>query len=85
MQAVITPRRGFEIIPDYRFVSSLPAQNVGSYQTADLNITYQMKEHLQLSMTGRNLLQPRHPEFAGDNSNAVEIRRAIYGGVGWTW
>jgi iron complex outermembrane receptor protein len=84
-QAVITPRRGFEVMPDYRFVSSLPAQSVGGYQTADLNITYQIREHLQLSMTGRNLLQPRHPEFAGNNSNTVEIGRAVYGGAGWSW
>jgi iron complex outermembrane receptor protein len=84
-QAVFALRKGLEIVPDYRFVGSLPAQNVASYQTADLNITYQMRDHLQLSATGRNLLQPRHGEFQGDNSNIVEIRRAVYGGIGWTW
>ena len=84
-QAVFNPRKGFEIVPDYRFVGSLPGQNIASYQTADLNITYQMKDHLQLSATGRNLLQPRHEEFQGDNSNVVQIRRAVFGGIGWTW
>ncbi|HTV07846.1 MAG TPA: TonB-dependent receptor [Candidatus Aquilonibacter sp.] len=85
VQGVFTPFKGFEIVPDYRFVGSLPAQNIASYQTADLNIDYQVKEHLQLSATGRNLLQPRHAEFPGDASNVVEIRRGVYGGLGWTW
>jgi iron complex outermembrane receptor protein len=84
-QAVFAPQRGLEIVPDYRFVGSLPGQNVASYQTADLNITYQMKDHLQLSATGRNLLQPLHEEFQGDNSNVVQIRRAVFGGIEWTW
>lgn len=84
-QGVFTPRKGFEIVPEYRFVGSLPGQSVASYQTADLNITYKLREHLQLSATGRNLLQPRHQEFLGANSNTVAIRRAVYGGVGWTW
>jgi iron complex outermembrane recepter protein len=85
VQGVFTPVKGLEITPDYRFVSALPAQNVPSYQTADARISYRIANHLELSADGRNLLQPRHREFEGDNSNATEIRRNVNGGLNWTW
>jgi len=85
VQAIISPRPGFEIVPDYRFVSSLPALQIPHYNTADLNVIYHLKEHVALSATGRNLLQPHHQEFTGNNSNAVGIRRSFFGTVNWTW
>jgi hypothetical protein len=72
-------------VPDYRFVSALPADKVPSYQTVDSNISYHVKRHVDLSATGRNLLQPRHQEIEGDNSNAVAIKREVFGGLTWTW
>jgi outer membrane receptor for ferric coprogen and ferric-rhodotorulic acid len=85
VQAILTLRHGFEIVPDCRFVSSLPALQIPLYNTADLNVIYHVKEHLALSATGRNLLQPHHKEFAGNNSNAVGIRRSFFGSANWTW
>ena len=85
VQAVFALRDGFEIVPDYRFVSALPAQNIPHYNTADLTVTYNLKEHLALSATGRNLLQPHHQEFTGNNSNVVGIRRTVFAAVNWTW
>jgi len=85
VQAILTLRRGFEIVPDYRFVSSLPALHIPLYNTADLNVIYHVKEHIALSATGRNLLQPHHQEFTGNNSNAVGIRRDVFGAVNWAW
>jgi iron complex outermembrane receptor protein len=84
-QAILTLRHGFEIVPDYRFVSSLAALHIPLYNTADLNVIYHVKEHLALSAIGRNLLQPHHQEFTGNNSNAVGIRRSIFGTANWTW
>jgi outer membrane receptor for ferric coprogen and ferric-rhodotorulic acid len=55
------------------------------YNTADLNVIYHVRERLALSATGRNLLQPHHQEFAGNNSNAVGVRRSFFGTVNWTW
>ena len=85
VQAIISLQRGFEIVPDYRFVSSLPALHIPLYNTADLNVIYHVKEHLALSATGRNLLQPHHQEFTGNNSNVVGIRRSFFGTVNWAW
>jgi hypothetical protein len=58
---------------------------VPSYQTADLHISDKLKQHLELAVTGRNLLQERHLEITGDNSNVVGIKREVYGGLTWAW
>jgi iron complex outermembrane receptor protein len=75
---------GFDFNLDYRFVSRIPAQGVGSYQTADAHVDWAMNRNWQFSVTGRNLLQPQHQEFNGDNGNYVGIRRAVFARVTWT-
>jgi len=39
--------------------------------------------HVELSVTGQNLLQPHHPEFGGDPGPLVGIRRSIYAKIAW--
>ncbi|MGH9567596.1 MAG: TonB-dependent receptor, partial [Candidatus Angelobacter sp.] len=72
----------FEFDPMYRYVSSLPAQNVRAYQTADLRLAWNLK-HLALSVTGENLLQPHHAEFGMSPGPTVLIKRSIYAKVVW--
>jgi iron complex outermembrane recepter protein len=69
---------------DYRFISRLPAQNVRSYQTMDLHASWKPSESLRLTVAARNLLQPHHHEFAGDNDYPVGIRRTVSAGLTWT-
>jgi iron complex outermembrane receptor protein len=69
---------------DYRFVSRLPAQNVLAYQTMDLHASWLPIKSLRLTVAARNLLQPHHNEFAGDNDNPVGIRRTVSAGITWT-
>ncbi|MHB1938287.1 MAG: TonB-dependent receptor plug domain-containing protein [Acidobacteriaceae bacterium] len=83
IQALFSLPGGIEIDPDYRYMSALPAQHVPAYQTADAHVAWKFKNHFQLSADGRNLLQPSHREFLGDNSNQVGIRREVYGGIRW--
>jgi iron complex outermembrane receptor protein len=85
VEGILALPHGFEIDPDYRFVSALPAQNIPSYQTADVRIGYHVERHLEISANGRDLLQPHHLEYTGDNSNMVGIRRRVYGGLNWSW
>ena len=85
VQGIFTLPHGFEIVPDYRFVSALPADTVPSYQTADARIAYRIDRHFELFVTGRNLLQARHEEIAGDNSNVTAIKREAFGGLTWSW
>jgi iron complex outermembrane recepter protein len=83
-QSLLDLPHGVEFDVDYRFVSQLPAQNVRSYQTADVHSAWKIDDHFALSVSGRNLLQPEHEEFTGDNGNQVGIRRSVYGGLTWT-
>lgn len=77
---------GWEVTPDYRYVSRLPGQNVESYQTMDLRVGYRMlHQKLEAAVDGRNLLQPHHHEFLGDNGNPVGIQREVYGSLGYSW
>lgn len=75
---------GLDLNLDYRFVSRLPAQGVKSYQTADVNVHWKIDRNWSFSVTGRNLLQPQHREFGGENGNPVGIRRAFFAGLTWT-
>ena len=85
VQAILSFPHDVDLTADYRFVSSLGALKVPRYQTADFNLAYHIEEHVTLSASGRNILQPHHQEFTGDNGNAAGIRRNFFGSVDWTW
>ena len=67
----------------YRYVSSLPAQGVKPYSTADVTWSWGISEHYRLTIAGQNLLRPHHAEFGGDPTGIVEIRRGVYGKIAW--
>lgn len=73
----------FEFSQIYRYVSNLPAQLVGAYQTIDARIAWHPNRHLEFSLTGQNLLQPHHPEFGGDPGPPVGIRRTFFAALTW--
>ena len=74
---------------DYRFVSALPAQNVDAYSTMDARFAKRFAHGFELSVAGRNLLQPHHPEFGTDPGatsdlvTLVGIRRSAYIRLAW--
>jgi len=84
-QAIFTLPHSVQLDADYRFVSALPANDVPSYQTANASAIYRLGEHVELRASGRNLLQPRHQETLGANSNQVSIKREAFGGLNWSW
>ncbi len=73
----------FEFSQIYRYVSNLPAQLVGAYQTVDARVAWHPNQHLEFSLTGQNLLQPHHPEFGGDPGLPVGIRRTFFAALTW--
>ena len=76
------PRR-LSLDLDYRYVSALPGLAVPAYSTADARFDWQITRVLELSLVGRNLLQPYHFEFNGDPGPLVGIIRNAY--VEMTW
>ena len=75
--------RKFSLDLTYRYVSALLAQPIPDYSTADARLSWRVYPAFEVSLNGRNLLQPRHFEFQGDPGPLVGIRRSAY--VKLTW
>jgi iron complex outermembrane recepter protein len=84
LQAVIDLPHHVEIVPDYRAMSRLPAEGVRAYQTADAHVEWRFTRRWGVAVNGRNLLQPYHAEFAGNNPAPTGIRRSVYAGLQWS-
>jgi len=83
IQSLVDLPKKFEFDQTYRYVSALPAQTVGSYQTMDARVGWHLTRQLELSIGGQNLLQPHFAQFGGDPGGPVEVRRSVYGKVVW--
>jgi iron complex outermembrane receptor protein len=67
----------------FRYVSLLGAQRVENYETADARFSWHGLPHLEFAVTGQNLFQPHHIEFAGDPSGQVGIKRSVFATITW--
>jgi iron complex outermembrane recepter protein len=67
----------------YRYVSALPAVSAPAYHTGDVRLAWRFNEHLEFSVSGRNLLQPHHVEYAGDPGPPIGIRRSVFANLAW--
>lgn len=65
-----------------RYVASLPAASVPSYYGLDMRLAWKPSDRWELSITGQNLLDSRHPEF-GTAANRQEIERGVFGKFTW--
>jgi iron complex outermembrane receptor protein len=70
--------KGLEFDPTYRYVGALPSLSVNAYQTADARLDWHFTKRFDLSITGQNLLQPRHAE-----SGPVLVERGAYAQITW--
>ena len=63
-----------------RYVDDIPAFAIGSYLTLDARLGWRAAKHFDLSLVGRNLLDPRHGEYvqfvAFDELH--EVAREVY-------
>ena len=76
--------KGLELDLTYRYVSSLAAQNIPQYSTGDARLGWRIRPNVDISLIGRNLLQPNHIEFTNEAGIAVGIRRAAFVRLTWT-
>ncbi len=70
--------RKLELNITYRYVGSLHSQGVPSYSTGDARFAWRASRQLEVSLVGRNLLQPWHFEYLGDPGPLVGIKRCGY-------
>jgi iron complex outermembrane recepter protein len=81
LQPLFNLPKKIEFDATYRYVSSLSAQAVKAYQTADFRLGWLPYRGFEISFVGQNLFQPRHPEFGGDDGPLVGVKRSFYGKV----
>ncbi len=77
---------GHELDLSLRRVGSLAAPAVPSYTTLDARYGWHVTPVVELSLTGQNLLAPRHQEFTSQASdvlagNAIQMQRAVLLGL----
>jgi outer membrane receptor protein involved in Fe transport len=70
-----------------RHVDALPIVPVPAYWSADTNLTWHVDKRLELSLTGRNLLQAAHLEFVSELADVVptRIERTVAARIRWTF
>ncbi len=83
IQSSLDLPKKLEFDQTFRYVSSLPAQLVGAYTTADVRFSWHATRSLDVSVVGQNLFQPHHAEFGGDPGSLVGIKRSAY--IKLTW
>ncbi len=83
LQSLLSLPKRFDVDISYRYVSALPSQGVKAYGTGDARLGWHLKENVEFSVVGQNLLQPQHAEFAGDPGPVVEIKRSVFGKITW--
>jgi iron complex outermembrane receptor protein len=83
IQSSLDLPKKLEFDQSFRYVSALPAQQVGAYTTADVRFSWQATRSLNLSLVGQNLFQPHHAESAGDPGSLVGMRRSAYVKITW--
>ena len=77
------PRR-FELNLMFRHVSGVTNQAIPSYSTGDAWLAWRLHPQLELSIVGRNLLQPSHVEYSDNPGPLAAIRRSAYVKLTWT-
>ena len=83
LQSQFNLPKKLELDATYRYVSALPAQSVSAYGTGDLRFGWRPTVNWELSISGQNLLQPRHAEFGSDADTIVGIKRDAYAKITW--
>lgn len=78
VQSLFEMPKHFEFGQTYRYVSALPAEHIRGYSTGDVWLGWLPVKGLELSVTGRDLLQPFHTESSGDPGPLIGIRRSVY-------
>jgi iron complex outermembrane receptor protein len=64
-----------------RYISALPDPHVPAYAELDARLAWMVNEHLQLAVSGHNLLHPQHQEFPAPDATAVP--RSVFVSLSW--
>ena len=69
---------GLELDAFFRHVDERPEPVVPAYSSLDLRLGWLAGDHLDVSLVGQNLLEPRHAEFGAPGPRRYEFSRGFY-------
>lgn len=65
------------------YMDELPSPGIGKYTRLDMRLGWRPSRDLELSLTARNLLDQRHPEYQADDIVASQVPRSLLGQIRW--
>jgi iron complex outermembrane receptor protein len=79
-----TPRPRWDWDASLAYTGRLDAFNLPAVPRVDTRVAYRISESVELSVTGSNLLQPRHAEF-GDQAGLLHtlVQRSVFAKMTW--
>jgi iron complex outermembrane receptor protein len=79
-----SPATNVDLSAALYYVDSLPSLNVPAYTRLDVRVGWHVRRGLELSLTGRNLLDPVHTEFVNTSGpRTSEVPRSFFGAATW--
>jgi iron complex outermembrane receptor protein len=67
-------------------VAALPSEGIPAYTRADVRLGWRLQERMELSIGGKNLLDPRHAEFVSESYPQNSLtRRSFYTKLMWAF
>ncbi|MBS4097424.1 MAG: TonB-dependent receptor [Sulfuricella sp.] len=83
-QVFHTPFANLDLSASLYYVDSLPAMSIPSYTRLDLRAAWRPRRDLEVSLTGRNLLDRGHPEFVNSGGpRTTELPRSVFAAATW--
>ncbi len=71
-------------VGDLKRTSFSYRQSVPNYTSVNARLAWRPRAHVELSLTGHNLADNRHPEFIGENIDIrSEVERSVYAQLRW--
>jgi len=84
VRSLVNLRRHVDWDTSVYFVSALSNGPIPAYTRVDTRLGWRAGEFLELSITGQNLIQPRHVEFADAYTlRPTQIERSVLGRITW--
>lgn len=70
----------------WRYRDNIPISNTRAYNDMDIRLAWRPRKNMELSLVGRNLLNPSHFEEGFDSSlgfHAGQVQRELFGTIQW--
>ncbi|MBI3144083.1 MAG: TonB-dependent receptor [Pseudogulbenkiania sp.] len=84
LRSVLDLPHGLEFDLMLRAIDDVPAQNVPRYTALDARLGWHVNKDLELSLTGNNLTDRRHPE-SGSTATRSELARSVFLKLLWSF